>query len=598
MAAFADRLDAFRPDAGAGLRDRARPLRVVPARHGARGSRAPRVAVRSSAEALSPEARARIERGVRRARPRRLRLAREQQPGRAVRARRASTCSRTAASLEIVDDAGRAVPAPASRAASSSPTSRTGRSALDPLRERRRRRVGRRSRALRVRLARTRGSSASTAARATSSRRRAASASTASGSRTSSTAATACAGSRCASARSTRVEVLTVGPATEADARAAARADARRAWGRGGGRVAARGRRSRPRRSGKHRFTRVRRAVPARRARDRRRRRRPAPAPRRAARVASSSCATPTGAPTGAPRASSARLLAHLPARWRAELWVAARLAAGSRTNPFPVPDAARSALGPLARLGTWLRVAASAQRGPTRGGFDLIHTYMGDASVDRARSSAPRAGVPVLVSRRDLGFWHTPRAVQRAAPHGAPRRRRTSPTREAVKRHVVEVEHVPARRRRRGAQRPRPRRASTRPRDPEAARRAWGSPRTRASWGSLANLKPLKRQPDLVEAVAAPRAEAPRRSTSLFLGDGRRRRRRATAPRALGVADRVHVHHATGGAIDAREGPRGRRALLGDRGPLQRDPRVHGRAASPSSRPTSAATPSSWSRA
>ena len=132
-------------------------------------------------------------------------------------------------------------------------------------------------------------------------------------------------------------------------------------------------------------------------------------------------------------------LVANLPATWSAELWIA-------HHSPFleehPFPCRTRSLrLGSLSRPWTWMRVRRLG-REVRRRGFDLVQTFMGDASLV-GPVMARVAGVPVLVSRRDLGFWHTPRTVSLL--------RRTGrladgflANAEAVKRHVVEVEHVP----------------------------------------------------------------------------------------------------------------------------------------------------------
>jgi|GEM_PF-327467 len=235
-------------------------------------------------------------------------------------------------------------------------------------------------------------------------------------------------------------------------------------------------------------------------------------------------------------------LVANLPPGWAAELWIA-------HDSPFlaahPFPCRTRSLrLGSLSRPWTWMRVRRLG-REVRRRGFQLVQTFMGDASLV-GPVLARVARVPVLVSRRDLGFWHTPTAVALL--------RRTGrlvdgylANASAVKRHVVEVEQVPPadvavvhnghafegfdRLRRPGM------------------RAAHGIPEDAVVVVLLANLKPLKRQRDLVEAVARLARRHPR-VHALLVGGGPDDDVRATAAR-LGVADRVTVHHAQGGAID-----------------------------------------------
>jgi glycosyltransferase involved in cell wall biosynthesis len=244
--------------------------------------------------------------------------------------------------------------------------------------------------------------------------------------------------------------------------------------------------------------------------------------------------------PNGGTEGQLRHLLARLPAPWRAELWILHE-SRWLAENPFPCPSRSLE-VGPLARLGRWFDVRRLAKE-VRAGGFDLIHTYMGDSSVLGPLVGA-RAGVPVLVSRRDLGFWHTPRVLQALRRTGRLAAGYLS-NGEAVKRHVVDVEHAPpddVAVVRNGQDLA----AFDPPRDPTARARL-GIPATARLGGLLANLKPLKRQPDLVAAVALLAPKHPDLHV-LFLGEG------DTAPlldraRALGVAVRVHVQQATGGS-------------------------------------------------
>src|SRR4051794_20511873 len=63
--------------------------------------------------------------------------------------------------------------------------------------------------------------------------------------------------------------------------------------------------------------------------------------------------------------------------------------------------------IGPLASLGSIARLVRFARDLKTRG-VDIAHLYFNDASV--ALPWLLRyAGLSVIVSRRDLGYWYTP---------------------------------------------------------------------------------------------------------------------------------------------------------------------------------------------
>ena len=74
--------------------------------------------------------------------------------------------------------------------------------------------------------------------------------------------------------------------------------------------------------------------------------------------------------------------------------------------------------------------------------GFDLVHSFMNDASVVGALL-ARRAHIPLIISRRDLGFWQTPRWLQllrRTNRHASA----VLANADAVARHTALSEHVP----------------------------------------------------------------------------------------------------------------------------------------------------------
>lgn len=245
--------------------------------------------------------------------------------------------------------------------------------------------------------------------------------------------------------------------------------------------------------------------------------------------------------PAGGTEGQILELIRGLPAGTTAELWITHR-SDWLAENPFPCP--ARSLeLGSLSSPKTWLRLR-KVRRQIARGGFDLIQTYMCDAGI-LGPVVGRRLGVPVLVARRDMGFWYTPRlvgAMRRTARFAAG----FVANSDAVKRLTVETEQVPS--------------ADVavvrnghdlgifdRPRDP-GLRARLGIPADARLVGLLANFKPLKRHVDLVEALAR---LVPKHPTlhALLLGFGPHEHVLALA-RERGVADRLHVHYVEGGSV------------------------------------------------
>jgi glycosyltransferase involved in cell wall biosynthesis/CelD/BcsL family acetyltransferase involved in cellulose biosynthesis len=245
--------------------------------------------------------------------------------------------------------------------------------------------------------------------------------------------------------------------------------------------------------------------------------------------------------PHGGTEGQVLALLERLPPRYEAEVWVVHHSPWLER-HAFPVPhrNLEIRSMRRLAHLRRLPGLVAEARRRR----FDLVVTYMGDASLLGPLLGA-RLGVPVLVSRRDLGFWHTPAVVSALRRTG---RLATAfvANAEAVKRHVVEAEGVaPDRVRvvRNGVDLAR----FEGGREP-GLRARHGIPDDAVLVGLLANLKPLKRQADLVDALARLSRRHPR-LRALFVGGGPRDELLARAGTA-GVLDRVHVVHARGDAL------------------------------------------------
>jgi glycosyltransferase involved in cell wall biosynthesis/CelD/BcsL family acetyltransferase involved in cellulose biosynthesis len=237
-------------------------------------------------------------------------------------------------------------------------------------------------------------------------------------------------------------------------------------------------------------------------------------------------------------------LAGNLPAGWTARLAVLQR-SPWLFTDGFPAP-VAKLRLGSTWNPFTWLRLLAFLRQ-LRRWEVDLVHTYHSHASLVMPLLGA-LARVPVVISRRDLGFWQTPakRAVLRRTGRLVAA---TIANADAVKAQAVAVEHLPpaavsvvanghARER------------FDAPADP-ALRAALGIPADARVVGLLANLKPLKRQVDLVDALATLRTRFPDVHV-LLIGTGSDGDRRALLERAerAGLAGRVHVHGVTGDVV------------------------------------------------
>jgi L-malate glycosyltransferase len=147
--------------------------------------------------------------------------------------------------------------------------------------------------------------------------------------------------------------------------------------------------------------------------------------------------------------------------------------------------------IGSLRSPFAWWRAFCFAKR-MKREGFSVAHLYLNDVSV-LFPPLLWLAGIRVIVSRRDLGFWYSP-GLLRALRFNRRFVDRVIANCEAVKRAVCEAEGYPSDRVEvilNGFQRP-----------------GLMPPRLAASGvvrvGMLANLRPLKRVEDAIRAVAA----------------------------------------------------------------------------------------------
>jgi glycosyltransferase involved in cell wall biosynthesis/CelD/BcsL family acetyltransferase involved in cellulose biosynthesis len=237
-------------------------------------------------------------------------------------------------------------------------------------------------------------------------------------------------------------------------------------------------------------------------------------------------------------------LVKGLPPDWSPRLLVLQR-SPWLFTEGFPAP-VTKFGLGSTWNPFTWLRLLALARR-LRRWNVDLVHTYHSHASIVMPLVGA-LARVPVIVSRRDLGFWQTPgkRAVLRRTGRFVAA---TIANARAVKEQAVRAEHLPPATVHVVANgHPRERFAAAA--DPDL-RAALGIPVDARVVGLLANLKPLKRQADLVDALAILRTRFPDVHV-LLIGTGSESDRKGLLTRAekAGLAGRVHVHGVTGDVV------------------------------------------------
>lgn len=228
-----------------------------------------------------------------------------------------------------------------------------------------------------------------------------------------------------------------------------------------------------------------------------------------------------------------AALLRGLPAPWAPRLW-ALRNAPYFSEEALPCPT---RVIGlPGAKHPLFFRRLRQLARQIRAEGVELVHAFMVDGAL-YGPLLARWAGVPVITSRRDLGYWYTPRKLDllRMVNRSA---HMLLCNAEAVAELTRRSEWVPHAKVRVIANGHDPRRFEV-PADPTLRERLGIGPDIRLV-GLVANFRPLKRQPDLVEALAT----LGRKHADvhvLFLGEGDDAEVRAKA-RELGIESRVHV--------------------------------------------------------
>ena len=245
--------------------------------------------------------------------------------------------------------------------------------------------------------------------------------------------------------------------------------------------------------------------------------------------------------PHGGTEGQLAVLVRRLPVRWQPTVWVV-HDSPWLRGHAFPCPT--RSFRVRSLRRLRYVPAALSLLRAVAAERFDLVVALMGDAGVVGPLAGR-LAGTPVLVSRRDLGFWRTP-AIDVASRRAARLTHGFLANCDAVARHVVEADGVPPSRVRvvRNGHEPA---AFDVPAD-DSLRERLSIPAGAPIVGCLANVKPLKRQADLLEAAGRLSAKVPDLHV-LLLGAGPWEELRAVADRA-GVGARLRTLHATGPVV------------------------------------------------
>lgn len=192
--------------------------------------------------------------------------------------------------------------------------------------------------------------------------------------------------------------------------------------------------------------------------------------------------------------------------------------------------------LASLGAVGALWRLA----RGARAAGADVAHVFFNDASV-ACPVPLRMAGIPVIVARRDLGFWYTP-AVLRLLRMNRSAVSTVVANSHAVKREVVRQERYPEGKVTVIHNGWRSREIAV---DSAPVRGALGIPAAAKMLLIVANLRPLKRVDDAIRITAL----ALRADPDVWLavvGEDRRgvtgseRERLASLARELGVAQRV----------------------------------------------------------
>jgi glycosyltransferase involved in cell wall biosynthesis len=178
--------------------------------------------------------------------------------------------------------------------------------------------------------------------------------------------------------------------------------------------------------------------------------------------------------------------------------------------------------------------------RGARAAGADVAHLFFNDTSI-ACPIPLRLAGIPVIVSRRDLGFWYTPGALRLLRMNrGAVSTVVANSL--AVKREVIRQERYPQSRVTVIHNGWRQRQVLE---DPRQVRDALGIPAAAKLLLIVANLRPLKRVDDAIRIIALALRADPDVWLAVVGADrsgagGSERERLAALARELGVADRI----------------------------------------------------------
>lgn len=209
------------------------------------------------------------------------------------------------------------------------------------------------------------------------------------------------------------------------------------------------------------------------------------------------------GGPHGGTEGQLTAIVEHLPADWRASLWV---LSSSVYLPQNPFPCATRVVNLPRWGAPTFVPRLLALAGDIRAAGVQLIHAFHSDTCT-LAPILGRMAGIPVITSRRDLGYWQRPRTVAglRRANRWATR---IVANCEAVARRTVAVEHALPGQMRVILNGHPPARFDVAA--DSGLRARLGIPASSPLIGLVANFRPLKRPQDLLGALARVRERFP----------------------------------------------------------------------------------------
>ncbi len=231
-----------------------------------------------------------------------------------------------------------------------------------------------------------------------------------------------------------------------------------------------------------------------------------------------------------------------LPSPWTATLWV---LQDSDYLASHPFPCSWRAMNIPATKNPAYPRWLKREARRIAEQDFDLIHAFHSDTCVV-APILGRLAGVPVITSRRDQGYWQTRRmiSVLRRANRAAARIISNS---DAVARRTIDIEHALPTQLAVVGNGHDPARFETPP--DVSLRERLNIPNDAQLIGLVANYRPLKRQIDLIDALANLRDDHPT-AYVLFVGTGGGMHTLLKRARECSLLDRIRVHPVRGDVV------------------------------------------------